>query len=135
MIVNRRHFMLGVVLVGTAMAGAARVASDTVNKGADEMAAKQEISAIDIAAEGLSGLSALYGAPKTEDFTLTGDVSEFRIELLNFFPAAERKAEPPRIIEATWSVSAKENLTVWYRQTDAGRVYVHHMVWGKGQEF
>lgn len=99
------------------------------------MAAKTEIGEIDIAAEGLSGLTRLYGEPKTDTFTLTSDVTEFRVELLDLVPAAELKSDPPHVVEATWSVSDKENLTVWYRQTHAGRVYMHHMLWPKGREF
>ena len=130
-----RQFILAIVVIAACAAAAARVAGEAATTGVRPMSAQHQFGAIDIAYEGLTGLTRIFGAPQTETFTLTPDVHEFRIGLLTLFSAEDLATDPPAVIEATWPVSATDNLTVWYRQAGIGRIYLGHTIWNRGDDF
>ena len=99
------------------------------------MTAGEAIGAEEIGQMGLDEMTKRFGPPLTEVFQLSSDVSEFRIELLNYFDQTRLAENPPQITEATWQVSPEQNLTVWYVETGDGLVYQHHLKWSAGQEF
>ncbi|GMG83291.1 hypothetical protein LNKW23_25040 [Paralimibaculum aggregatum] len=92
-------------------------------------------------ATALSGLSlaeaeARFGPPaEAEEILLDGNVSEFRIELLNHLDRAALAAAPERLLEATWSFGPAENVTAWYRREDGRWAFLHAMRWAPGDEF
>lgn len=72
---------------------------------------------------------------KEETFTLTPGVYEFRIELLNFYDSARLERDPPEVREVTWSVSASENLTLWFVRDDGEWRVLHQSRWDPDSEF
>ena len=67
----------------------------------------------------------------SEEFVLTVGLSEFRIELKNFYTDAEIEATPITIKEETWSIDSEHNITKWYQED----VLIHQMEWSPGDEF
>lgn len=96
--------------------------------------AEKEMS-LDVSTLSFEGVTALLGDPEIERFRLSNDVSEFRIELLNYYTVAELVRNQPPITQATYFITADRNLTVWYRETAQGPEYLHQMDWRPGQEF
>lgn len=75
-----------------------------------------------------------YKPVREEDFYLNeGPISEFRIELYNFFDEKEREL-PILIKEVTWRKSESENYTVWFKK-EAEWIRVNSFVWNKYMEF
>jgi hypothetical protein len=76
----------------------------------------------------------LGGATKMDQFDLTADATEFRVELLNVFSKERLEADPPRLWEVTWAVTRPEGdrMTVWY---DLAQDPVHHLFWDQGDAF
>lgn len=95
------------------------------------MTAPPRLSAEDLRNKTLEQMTALYGTPDTVEFTLGGNVNEFRIPLLNRFDAAEIESDRIVLLEATFSLDADNNLTVWFRGPD----YVDHLVYDKLTDF
>ena len=76
-----------------------------------------------------------YRPVQEEDFYLNkGPISEFRIELYNFFNEQEREL-PVLIKEITWKKSESENYTIWFRAKGTDWIRVHSYVWSKYWEF
>ena len=77
-----------------------------------------------------------FGEPAARDeFDLSQDVPEFRIELLNLYSSDEIKNGPPRISEVTWALSPQKNLTIWYDRKNGGWAAVHYLEWQPGDDF
>ena len=75
-----------------------------------------------------------YKPIQEEDFYLNkGPISEFRIELYNFFNEQEREL-PILIKEVTWRKSESENYTVWFKK-EAEWIRVNSFIWDKDAEF
>lgn len=77
-----------------------------------------------------------YGEPKVlERFnTKTDFLSEFRIELLNYYSKDE--IEKGVIIEElTWEKDSLFNVTVWYEVKIAENIPMHILIWIKQSEF
>jgi len=84
----------------------------------------------------LAQMELLLGKPaKMAEFTLSMNVTEFRIELLNFYSKEMLLENPPLIVEATWALSPEKNKTIWFRPTGDGLKYLHHADWDVGVEF
>ena len=115
--------------------GTAHIVGAGTAAGETNMTASAGLNDADIAATTLDRMTARFGPAATETFTLSDDVGEFRIELLNLFSPSDLKSNPPDITEATWQVSDADNLTVWYRNTLDGPKYLHHMIWAVGTDF
>lgn len=78
------------------------------------------------------------GTPVAEDrFELGLSVLEFRIELTNLFDETRRTENPPEIREATWSVSAEQNLTLWFTRSETGQDWqaIHFLAWHPNSQF
>lgn len=79
------------------------------------------------------------GVPIRDDrFELGMDVMEFRIELTNLFDAARRTDNPPDIRELTWSMSADENLTLWFSHSEDAEDdwrAIHFITWHPDDQF
>ncbi len=69
-----------------------------------------------------------------DEFDLAAELPEFRNELPDLFDHSAINSGA-RILEATWSFSATQNRTLWFRREGDGWRYVHHKVWDKGEEF
>ena len=66
-----------------------------------------------------------------EDFYLNkGPISEFRIELYDYFDERERKM-PILIKEATWKKSESENCTIWFKKKDTAWIQIGSFIWNK----
>lgn len=125
--------LMGLVFDGHgARAGAAAGSGQT---GEQQMTTGDKLKDLDIEKLSLEEATQKLGAPETNSFQLSSDIDEFRIELLNFFTPDELASSPLQITEATWAVAPDQNLTIWYRETDNGPVYQHHLMWNPGQEF
>lgn len=76
-----------------------------------------------------------YKPIQEEDFYLNeGPISEFRIELYNFFSVQEREL-PILIREVTWKKSESENYTIWFKFEDTDWVRIDSYVWNKDVVF
>lgn len=74
---------------------------------------------------------------REEQFVLGTAVLEFRVELTNFFDEARRKNNPPDILEATWSLSPDENLTLWFSKPEDAEGWhaLHFFTWHPDDQF
>ncbi|WP_459211628.1 hypothetical protein [Aquimarina rhabdastrellae] len=76
-----------------------------------------------------------YKKPHTEEeFFLNTPISEFRIELLNYF-TQEEQSKSILIKEVTWNYSQNENITAWYQKKNTSWVFIHKLIWDKTSEF
>jgi len=73
---------------------------------------------------------------KDEEFVLDRKLTEFRIELYNFFSKKQVNNKNIIIKELTWSIDSINNLTVWYEKIDS-ITYLpkHYLIWDKELEF
>ncbi len=67
-------------------------------------------------------------------FTLSSNLSEFRIELRNFYTKKQIASNNRLIYELTWNFSDQKNITAWYDATNLAKP-VHYKVWDKNAEF
>lgn len=77
-----------------------------------------------------------YKAIREEDFLLNNEamISEFRIELYNFFDEKERK-KPIMIKEVTWEKDQNTNYTIWYKKVADRWVFINSLLWKKTWNF
>ena len=84
----------------------------------------------------LEALLAELGAPMKENaFELGANVSEFRIELTNFFDEDRRRTDPPMIKELTWASAENHRVTVWFSQSEGGWNALHLLKWHSDDQF
>jgi len=75
----------------------------------------------------------LLGEAESEvNFTLSQNVTEFRIELLNLFALPQNNER--KILERQWS-NAGCKLTIWFTNTKNGMTSVQALRWPDGTEF
>ena len=74
---------------------------------------------------------------KQDQFALGTEVLEYRVELTNFFDETRRAENPPQIREAAWSLSAEENLTLWFSQPEGTEEWqvLHFLSWHPDDQF
>lgn len=77
-----------------------------------------------------------YKPIREEDFLLNNEamISEFRIELYNFFDEKERK-KPILIKEVTWEKDQNTNYTIWYKKVANHWVFINSFLWKKTWNF
>lgn len=71
------------------------------------------------------------GEPLSCDTFSMFDITEFRIELLNFLP----QDADLRIRELTFETDSSNNLTIWYIEKEEKWQPVHFMKWNKDAQF
>ncbi|MEM8577874.1 MAG: hypothetical protein AAGF60_08495 [Pseudomonadota bacterium] len=76
-----------------------------------------------------------FGAPDAQEvFALRAEMVDFRIHL----PEAagpEAVAAGAEVLEATWSLSAAQNRTIWFIQRGGTWQHLLHQDWDKGTEY
>lgn len=68
------------------------------------------------------------------EFYMSDSLSEFRIELLNFFKRKDYLHKRIQIKEVTW-YNGEKNITVWYREENFSWRFITMSVWDKDAEF
>lgn len=68
------------------------------------------------------------------EFYMSDSVSEFRIELLNFFKRKDYLHKRILIKEVTW-YNGEKNITVWYREENLSWNFITMAVWNKDAVF
>ena len=63
-----------------------------------------------------------------------GLISEFRVELLAFYPIEKIKNKNILIKEVTWETSLTHNLTIWYEKKNKEWYPIHYIIWNKELE-
>ena len=63
-----------------------------------------------------------------------GLISEFRVELLAFYPIEKIKNKNILIKEVTWETSPTHNLTIWYEKKNKEWYPIHYIIWNKELE-
>ena len=63
-----------------------------------------------------------------------GLISEFRVELLAFYPIEKIKNKNILIKEVTWETSPTHNLTIWYEKKNKVWYPIHYIIWNKELE-
>ena len=63
-----------------------------------------------------------------------GLISEFRVELLAFYPIEKIKNKNILIKEVTWETSPTHNLTIWYEKKNNEWYPIHYIIWNKELE-
>lgn len=63
-----------------------------------------------------------------------GLISEFRVELLAFYPIEKIKNKNILIKEVTWETSPIHNLTIWYEKKNKEWYPIHYIIWNKELE-
>lgn len=63
-----------------------------------------------------------------------GLISEFRVELLAFYPIEKIKNKNILIKEVTWETSPTHNLTIWYEKKNKEWHPIHYIIWNKELE-
>lgn len=98
-------------------------------------AKKQEINVEEIKKISLSEAIKIYGNPITQEKFILGEtMSEFRIELNNFYSEKQVESLCIQLIEVTWMVNKDENITAWY-EVNKKQKPVDVFVWDKNTEF
>jgi hypothetical protein len=96
---------------------------------------KQEINVEEVKKISLSEAIKIYGNPITQEKFILGEtMSEFRIELNNFYSEKQVKSLSIQLIEVTWKVNEDKNITAWYETSKKQRP-VDAFVWDKDAEF
>jgi hypothetical protein len=67
-------------------------------------------------------------------FYMSDSLSEFRIELLNFFKRKDYLHKRIQIKEVTW-YNGEKNITVWYQEENFSWRFITMSVWDKDAEF
>jgi hypothetical protein len=71
---------------------------------------------------------------KKVKFTLSDNLSEFRISLYNHFSKDQIKTNKIMIVEVTWKLNNNENVTAWYL-ADKDQKPISVLIWDKDAEF
>jgi hypothetical protein len=127
---------LGIAIIALSAAGLIWIAAPKVQSGNGEIDVNTQPNAKADAAtyvgKSFEDAQADLGAPETQvTFTMSTGVQEFRIELRNIFDASDT----PEIVEATWTQSPQQNLTLWFTDQDGTLRAVHYKTWHPDDEF
>lgn len=68
------------------------------------------------------------------EFYMSDSLSEFRIELLNFFKRKDYLHKRIQIKEVTW-YNGEKNITVWYQEENFSWRFITMSVWDKDADF
>jgi hypothetical protein len=72
---------------------------------------------------------------KDEEFVLDRGLTEFRIELFNYYTEEQIDSKSIIIKELTWAIDSINNLTIWYEKIDSMYYPKDFYIWDKNLEF
>jgi len=101
----------------------------------DKEVEKQYINVSEVEGLTLEEILKKFKPIQRDEFYLNvGPMTEFRVELYNFFSEQER-LNPILIKELTWRTSELANYTIWFVKNDNDWVPIDSCLWGKNREF